>query len=324
MAGWDSDINNEHGDLTDEELTFLRRGTVKKQLEKQWAQNSVPSLADYRERGKIWRSIKAGIGADQILFRGQRRLRIYGIAASIMILLMAGYLIHLQVNSESNIDYIVSTGKQDVRFVQLNDGSRVKMGAGSEISYPGHFKNAERLVKLKGQAYFKVAKDQNKPFKVEVDNIVVTALGTAFEIFCDPNRQTIETSLIEGKVRIEQKDRDNKVLKSTTLLPDQKYVFSKITGESYVLKTDMQKYLGWLGDESLDFKDEQLADIIPRMEYWYGCSIDFDSSLSHERFSFKIRNESIETILKLMSASSAASVKFRRTDKGNYVITKSD
>src|SRR5690606_2914859 len=66
--------------------------------------------------------------------------------------------------------------------IQLADGTKVWLNADSELEFPSVFTTNERKVKVRGEAYFEVAKDPSKPFRVEVGDTEVEALGTAFNI----------------------------------------------------------------------------------------------------------------------------------------------
>lgn len=73
------------------------------------------------------------------------------------------------------------TGLGEVRSVALPDGSRVILNARSALEL--QFSAAARRVELvDGQAYFEVAPDAARPFEVAADDIVTTALGTAFDV----------------------------------------------------------------------------------------------------------------------------------------------
>ena len=87
-------------------------------------------------------------------------------------------------------------------------------------------KSGLRNIFLEGEAYFEVAKNEKAPFIVNTSKIKVKVLGTSFNIKCYPEDKTIETTLIEGKVTIQQAG-ETVAQKQYYLNPNQKAVYDK-------------------------------------------------------------------------------------------------
>ena len=73
----------------------------------------------------------------------------------------------------------------------LSDGTRVWLNADSKLKYPVTFGNDKREVELEGEGYFKVTKDERKPFRVVVKKQTVEVLGTEFNVDAYPERRTL-------------------------------------------------------------------------------------------------------------------------------------
>ena len=84
----------------------------------------------------------------------------------------------------------------------LPDGSQVWLNAASALSFPSRFTANERRVTLSGEAYFEIAKDKKRPFKVETGKQVVEVLGTHFNINAYGDEGFYKTTLLEGSVKI--------------------------------------------------------------------------------------------------------------------------
>ncbi len=84
----------------------------------------------------------------------------------------------------------------------LSDGTKVWLNAASSIRYPVVFKGNERRVELTGEAYFEVAHNKEKPFRVVSNGQTVEVLGTHFNINAYSNENTVRTTLLEGSVRV--------------------------------------------------------------------------------------------------------------------------
>ncbi len=64
----------------------------------------------------------------------------------------------------------------------LPDGSVITLNRHSSLSYAGAFNKKGRAVELKGEAFFSVKPNKNKPFVVHVNGVTVTVTGTSFNI----------------------------------------------------------------------------------------------------------------------------------------------
>ena len=84
----------------------------------------------------------------------------------------------------------------------LSDGTRVWLNAMSELRYPVAFGGDTREVELRGEAYFDVAEDENKPFVVRTDEFSVRVLGTSFNISTYADAPLALTTLCSGHVRL--------------------------------------------------------------------------------------------------------------------------
>ena len=111
----------------------------------------------------------------------------------------------------------------------LSDGTRVWLNAETELRYPVQFNGKERVVYLKGEAYFEVSKNKEKPFLVQVDDMSVKVYGTAFNV---NTYNKIETVLVTGSVSMNQGGKE------VLLKPNQKGVFDQVSGKITVEDVD--------------------------------------------------------------------------------------
>ena len=179
--------------------------------------------------------------------------------------------------------------------IQLADGSRVWLNSESELRYPVDFVGTERKVFLKGEAYFQVAKDATKPFRVVVNDMQVEALGTEFNINAYRDDNCLRTTLAEGKVRVSYPDTY------------QEYILEP--GEQAVLKggvitteqVNVDDIIAWKKGRFV-FSDMSLEAIAHQLERWYDVEIRFDDVVAkYYRFTgvMKRYNE-LEQVLELI------------------------
>ncbi|WON92574.1 MULTISPECIES: FecR family protein [unclassified Sphingobacterium] len=144
----------------------------------------------------------------------------------------------------------------------LSDGTTVWLNAASKLEYPDQFAGNERRVKLVGEAFFKVAKDASKPFRIEVENSVIEVLGTSFNV--NAYHKEISTSLVEGKVKIISQGHE------AYLSPGNEAIVS--TNNIRIQPADIQKNTAWQRGEFL-LDGNSLEEIISQVSRWY--NVDF-------------------------------------------------
>ncbi|HSV11029.1 MAG TPA: FecR family protein, partial [Hanamia sp.] len=121
----------------------------------------------------------------------------------------------------------------------LPDGSKVWLNASSSIHFPTAFTGNHRDVELTGEAYFEVAKNKEKPFHVNVNGMQVEVLGTHFNVNAYTDEGTIETSLLEGSVKIKRGAA------SSLLKPGEQGVLDENANKIEIKKTDMNEVMAW-------------------------------------------------------------------------------
>ena len=167
---------------------------------------------------------------------------------------------------EKMLTLATSRGK-DYRLT-LSDGTRVWMNADSRIEFPEQFSGRERRIKLKGEAYFEVAKDAQHPFIVETEYFQTNVLGTTFNIKAYSEKDA-NIVLIEGSVRVTDKTRQEMLLK-----PGQQ--MAVVNNRFIVRDVDTYPYTQWR-EGFFYFEDQTLFEIMQTLGRWYNVSIAFDA-----------------------------------------------
>lgn len=125
--------------------------------------------------------------------------------------------------------------------VVLSDGTKVELNSGTRIEYPAIFREGERRIRLDGEAMFDVAHDPEHPFIVETFAYDVRVLGTRFDVIADKERNEFSTALLEGSVRIQDKDANTLITLSPDMvatLENGNLLTSYMGGHDYYLWTD--------------------------------------------------------------------------------------
>lgn len=178
----------------------------------------------------------------------------------------------------------------------LPDGTRVSMNSMSEIQYPMLF-GKNRIVTLKGEAYFEVTHNKKKPFIVETEDYGVEVLGTTFNINSDIESDIFTTSLIGGEIKVfNLKNRDESII----LKPNEEV--SLQNGELVLqLISDFDRFR-WK-DGLFCFKNTPLEELFPQIEKYYDVKIinEAKNKPVSKEISGKIRiSEGIEHVLRVL------------------------
>lgn len=183
----------------------------------------------------------------------------------------------------------------------LSDGSEVWVNSATVLEYPVVFSGNRRIVKLNGEAYFKVQADSLRPFIVVVaGGMEVCALGTEFNVNAYAER-FVESVLVKGKISVGKEDR------RVTLRPAQLAVYDRETGQTDVKDVDIRKYVDWKSGEFI-FSDDCLEEIMKKITLSYDCEVVFtDQSLKDMRLSGNMRRyDSVEKILHYLEITTGA------------------
>jgi biopolymer transport protein ExbD len=189
--------------------------------------------------------------------------------------------------------------------VILPDGSLVLLNAASTLKYPVHFDEKLRKVSFTGEAYFEIAKLEDKrkkrvPFYVYSNDQIVEVLGTHFNINSYDNEEYSKTTLLEGSVKItnEKSAATAKILK-----PGQQAVIKRGDVQTKVMIADEAQALAWKDGYFL-FKNTNIKDVVNELERWYNVDIQYEDEMEFENITGYIsRNVKISSVLKMLQLS---------------------
>ncbi len=307
--------------LTEEERIALQSSRrVTKEMERQWDNAPDAVGSDCPDEPSIWWNIRR-----EVWSHGEGRkvvfYKIYSMVASILLVLGVAGTAYFALQGRADVPmYVVSSGIQNMESVSLPDGTKVQMGPGSRLTYPARFSGKTREIILDGQAFFDVAKNREKPFIVHTEDISVEALGTAFELFSYDMENKIEAILLNGKIKISVADKKTNKTEEYIVSPDEKILMDRQTGKITKHIVDADKYTAWRKQKMLSFENEKLSMIIPRLEQWYGRKVMCQKDLADKyRFTFKVRDESLDRILYMIKASSP--LLYKEMENGDYILT---
>ncbi|MFX1707542.1 FecR domain-containing protein [Chitinophaga sp. CC14] len=188
----------------------------------------------------------------------------------------------------------------------LPDGTNVWLNSATSLRYPTSFRGAERKVILQGQAYFEIAANATQPFKVQANEMEVLVLGTRFDMMAYADEPTINATLVDGKIKVQDK----------ILRPGQQAVLALSGHELTVRDADVNKIMAWKNGLFV-FNNMDLPTILREIARWYDVEIVYQSAPGKELYGGGIsRNLNLSAVLHVLEENGTNHFK---TD-GNKVV----
>ena len=165
---------------------------------------------------------------------------------------------------------------EKIRFT-LSDGTQVHLNSESKLTYPKNFDNSGREVELEGEAYFVVARDENRPFTVQTHDVTTRVLGTSFNIRSYPDENEVIVAVSSGKVALTDQYNGAKA-PDVVLEANQWANYSHETREFKSESGNISAFTAW-NEGVLYYHDETLEQVAAQLERWYGVSITFENDV---------------------------------------------
>ena len=184
----------------------------------------------------------------------------------IPVFLLSAYLFIQQ--GQGNVRTLaVRTNPGVVSAFDLPDGSKVWLNANSELRYPSDFNADTRTVELTGQGYFEVTKNAHKPFIVKADkDYSVEVLGTSFNVSAYKDESMIETTLVEGSVKLNVVSGGKRM--TQMLKPNEKAEYQKGAGKIKVFGVNTEYDTAWKNGEII-FRNHPMDKVLKTLERHY-------------------------------------------------------
>lgn len=327
------------GHLTAEDSTVLNK----------WLEESKENQQLFDQLSTIWQSVNfvkhhETIDVEQawkeIQYRlnknsstqQQTRFNWLKVAAIFMLAFISGGIGYYFANQKSeptepplHVEYVAPLGSRS--FIKMPDGSKIWLNAGTTLSYKTNFGSENREVNMSGEAFFEIEKNPELPFMVQTSQINITALGTKFNVKAYAEEKTIETTLIEGSVKLE--GNDFKLAEDVILKKNEKAIFTKkaqtieineknqppvnsgITHQlnprtelKIISSVEAAPIISWK-EERWVINNEKLGSLSKKLERRYAVNIIFDNELLKDySFGGTLEDETLDQVLDAICSSS--------------------
>jgi ferric-dicitrate binding protein FerR (iron transport regulator) len=188
--------------------------------------------------------------------------KLAGVAASLLVIVVASFLTWSYLNPETV--KLINYAQDNTLIRTLPDGTQVFLSHNALLEYPKRFVGRSRVARLKGEAYFDVSKNPNRPFIIQTEKANIEVVGTAFNVKTTKNN--VQVNVTEGKVRVTLAN----ITKSALVSAGESAIANGT--EIIKLKPDKSHNVN-KRMKILMFQDEYLEDIIRVINKTYGTKI---------------------------------------------------
>lgn len=225
-----------------------------------------------------------------------------GFVAAMLILVLSIAILGRYQSPDKNAPLFVTswktieTPKGKRAKLTLPDGTLVHLNAASKLRYPSSFGTSDRKVDLEGEAFFDVAHDGHRPFKVEANGMEALVLGTSFNVKSLPDNLTTEISLVSGKLRVKE-NTISSTSHDVILTPGEQISYDHASEKMIKRKFDINRTIDWK-DGVLYFEDVDFQEFTERVGAWYGVDFQIYGVVPKAwRINGRYQDEKLENVL---------------------------
>ena len=253
-----------------------------------------------KEVEDAWKKTCARLGVAPRARKPLKRQWVFWSMAVAIALLVAANLALVLNAPVAGTDKAIILTSQQGKFVKytLPDSTVVTMNHNSSLEFPLAFNGDERRVKLNGEGYFDVARDEEKPFIVETGKeIQIKVLGTEFNLQSFSSDDIVQVSLISGSVEI---SRNGVADFSYIMHPSERFTCNVSNWEMKVETLKGITGVEWMSNK-LVFMDTTLKEVARQISNHFGVQVIIEEEgLNSIRFSGSFDNRDLGTVLSYM------------------------
>lgn len=207
----------------------------------------------------------------------QQKYRNYALLAAaavfLVTILSAMFLMSHSVSSNESTfveEVEFSTDEGEHRVLTLGDGSTIRLNENSSLSVEKSNSDDSRRVVLKGEAYFDIVHNKEKPFSVNAGEARVEVLGTSFIVKKHHDDNTTLVAVTEGVVSFGSLDSESS--HSIQLERNMIGVYNSETSTIQSENADTRNYLSWFNGR-LVFEGESFRTVLNQLGHIYNTEM---------------------------------------------------
>ena len=283
------------------------------EMKRSWEAVGVVKESDLRMIDQAWVNLQSKIEEGDTKVRPLFPTYLKVAVAALVIMVFSFGLMQWMGNQEIEMIPIENLAEAPKNF-NLPDGSHIALNTQSTITYPEKFDQNKREVELKGEAFFDVEHNPEKPFIIKAGEIEVRVLGTSFNVKAFDENGEIEVSVKTGRVMVSHKDEE------VILTAGQETIFNKeVKSFEEAIEADPNADSWNTGLVNLN---RPIEEIIQIAQDFYKVNIEIENTdvgecLAGGSDNFDMNRNPLNTIFELIQNSRP--VQFEETENG-YIL----
>lgn len=228
-----------------------------------------------------WQKVQTQITNSSNSSKSARPLWVHPwrIAAAILLLFILGWTILNFFSPDIFSQTQIAQTYADTTSVQLIDGSEIALNSETKLKYPKKFSDKTREVHLSGEAFFEIARDEEKPFVVHTEGIRIQVLGTSFNVDAKDSSDsifvTVKTGLVEVSVQNNRQE-----FQVDTIRAGEQIAYSRLTQRLSGPSHSNVDFLEWKTGE-LDFDHKTMNEVAVELAKRYKVKIVVDPNIQN-------------------------------------------
>ncbi len=267
-----------------------------------------------------WQTVNKAVSTGHLRLKRERAVRILWQVAAVFILAIATSVVFYYTLSENNtvLQSEYASSGQVIENVTLPDGTMVALNRNTKITYPEKFEKATREVSMRGEAFFDVSHNPQKPFIIKAGDVQIKVLGTSFNVKTDPEEEVVEVVVKSGRVSLAEANNTD-LEKSILLSPGEKGVYSYRDRKFRRSRNSDINYLAWK-DRTLVFRGTPLSEVINKIEEVYNINVILgERELEDLRLTAVFEDQPISYVLKVIQITFELKAENKN---GDYVLNR--
>jgi ferric-dicitrate binding protein FerR (iron transport regulator) len=175
--------------------------------------------------------------------------------------------------------------------VTLPDGSTVHLNAGSRLTYNKNYGINSRELFIEGEGLFDIEKHKY-PLKVHTSHINIEVLGTVFNVKSYKDESNIETTLLEGSIRVETPEE--KSAESIFLKPNEMLIYNK-TNSDFAINSKTESNSNELETE------RNISKNLLKKKYMINKNVDVYASVAWKDGKYIFNGETLEELATILA-----------------------
>lgn len=232
--------------------------------------------------------------------------RFWRAAASILIVMGLGWLGYrfFEKANEPAIANVLKT-QQKTTEQTLPDGTKVFLNQNTTLSFTDDFGQDTRTVVLKGEAYFDVKRDENRPFIIQANGTEVKVLGTSFNVRAYD--QKVNVAVTSGKVQFSTPRAKTLLVKDETATAQADTIIKLPVVDLNAMAYRTKVFV---------FDKTNLGDVVASLREGYQTDIQLSGRLKNCQLTARFERESLDATLSVI----AETLHLQVTRKGQTIL----